>query len=169
MMRAIYIPELRQAPDQTRVLDVKEYLPDLESLTPVQGTMKVSHCGNYIEVEAQVETIVTLTCNRCLQQYNHRLKADTKELIWLQDELPEVDQPGVEIEVPLEDLVETLPPKGYFQPADWLYQQLCLALPARQLCDRNCPGIDTSNAEAQSLVDSRWSALEILKQQLSNN
>lgn len=169
MMRAIYIPELRQAPDQTRVLEVKEYLPDLESLTPVQGAMKVSHCGNYIEVEAQVETIVTLTCNRCLQQYNHRLKADTKELIWLQDELPEADQPGVEIEVPLEDLVETLPPKGYFQPADWLYQQLCLALPARQLCDRNCPGIDTSNVEDQSLVDSRWSALEILKQQLSNN
>lgn len=169
MMRAIYIPELRQAPDQTRVLEVKEHLPDLESLTPVQGTMKVSHGGNYIEVEAQVETIVTLTCNRCLQQYNHRLKADTKELIWLQDELPEADQPGLEIEVPLEDLVETLPPKGYFQPADWLYQQLCLALPARQLCDRNCPGIDTSNVEAQSQVDSRWSALEILKQQLSNN
>lgn len=168
-MRAIYIPELRQALDHTRVLDVKDYLPDLESLTPVQGTLRVSHCGNYLEVEAQVETIVTLTCNRCLQQYNHRLKADTKEMIWLQDEQPEVEQPGVEIEVALEDLVETLPPKGYFQPMDWLYQQLCLALPAQQLCDRNCPGIDTSKIDAQSMTDGRWSALEILKQQMSNN
>ena len=59
-MRAIHIPELRQAPDQTRVFEVKEYLPDLESLTPVQGTIRVSHRGNYLEVEAEAETIITL-------------------------------------------------------------------------------------------------------------
>jgi uncharacterized protein len=168
-MRAIHIPELRQAPDQTRVFEVKEYLPDLESLTPVQGTIRVSHRGNYLEVEAEAETIITLTCYRCLQQYNHRLQTAAKELIWFEDRAIEEEEAGTEQEVALEDLVETLPPRGYFQPLDWLYEQLCLALPARQLCDRACPGIETPDQSNVTPIDHRWASLESLRQQISNN
>ncbi|MBW4554222.1 MAG: DUF177 domain-containing protein [Aphanocapsa sp. GSE-SYN-MK-11-07L] len=172
-MERIYIPQVATAPQQTQVVAVKEFLPGLETLTPLQGQLSVAHRGNFLEVTAQVESIITLTCDRCLQQYNHRLTCQVSELIWLQaPDLAEPEKPGLEVEVALEDLVETLPPQAHFDPTDWLYQQVCLALPDRRLCDLECAGIpvddqDNRNAELQP-VDRRWANLEALKKQLSS-
>jgi uncharacterized protein len=69
-------------------------------------------------------------------------------------------------EIAVDDLIETLPIRGYFQPDVWVYEQMCLALPVRQLCDHKCPGIPLSDRSANDLSDRRWLALEALKQQL---
>jgi uncharacterized protein len=169
-MDAIYIPQLARAPEQTDTLQIRDYLSDLDTLTPVQGVMKVKHCGNYLEVMAQAEAIMTLTCDRCLQQYNYRVAVDTSELIWLQEVPEPLDEAELEREVALDDLVETLHPQGYFKPDEWLYEQFCLALPQRQLCDRACPGIQASNPvpESKPTVDRRWASLETLKNHLPN-
>jgi uncharacterized protein len=161
-MEPIFIPQLLKAPQQTETLALKVSLPDFPTLTPIQGTLRVRHCGDYLEVGLQTEAIVTLSCDRCLQQYNHRLVCETSELIWLHE--PEAEAYAVEIEVAPEDLVESLPPAGYFDPQDWLYQQLCLALPQQQLCDLGCPGILAQPAPitASKPVDRRWAALEAL-------
>lgn len=168
-MDSIYIPNLVHTPDQTLTLDVKDYLPDLETLTPIQGQIRVSHRGNYLEVAAQAETIVTLTCDRCLQRYNHRLSLNASEIIWLDEMASTPDALPLERELSLDELVETLSPKGYFDAAEWLYQQLCLALPQRQLCDQQCQGIAV-NADlgSASLGDRRWASLEALKNRFSN-
>lgn len=168
-MEAIYIPQLTRAPEQTENIQVQDYLLDLETLTPVQGTMKVTHRGNYLEVSAQAEAIMTLTCDRCLQQYNHRITVDTSELIWLQED-PDLDEEDLEREVALEDLVESLDPQGHFKPDEWLYEQFCLAIPQRQLCSRDCKGIPVGENQPQqtSAVDRRWASLESLKNHLSN-
>ena len=163
-MEAVYIPQLLKAPEQTQVIDVQEFLPDLETLTPVRGRIRVQHHGNYLDVSAQAEAISTLTCHRCLQQYNHRLTVDTSEIIWLEEGSQPDDVP-LERELAWEDLVESLPPQGYFYPSEWLYEQLCLAIPQRQLCDAQCAGIQTTQ-ETQQLVDQRWASLEALKKQL---
>jgi hypothetical protein len=42
-MDAIYIPQLARALEQTETLQVRDYLPGLDTLTPVQGVMKVRH------------------------------------------------------------------------------------------------------------------------------
>lgn len=170
-MEAIYIPQLIRTREQTEVVQFEEFLPDLETLTPLRGQMKVTHHGNYLEVSAQAETIVTLTCHRCLQQYNHRLKIKPSELIWLEESTNGPDTGPQERETALEDLVETLPPQGYFEPSEWLYQQVCLAIPHRQLCDSQCKGIQLAedeggNVSEQPTADQRWSALEALKGQL---
>ncbi len=165
-MDAIYLPQLALAPEQTETIEVKEFLPELETLTPVQGQVKVSHQGNYLEVSARAETIITLTCDRCLQQYNHRLITQTSELMWLDTSADEEFLTLAEIETPLEALVETLSPQGYFHPGDWLYQQLCLEIPLRKLCDQTCTGISATDASASPKVDRRWSALEALRQNL---
>lgn len=170
-MEPIYIPQLLRAVEQTETIEVQEYLPDLETLTPVQGQVQVTHRGNYLEVFGKAETIITLTCDRCLQQYNHRLAIDTSELIWLEDTVNAFDDTQLEREGTLEELVETLPPQGYFNPGEWLYEQICLEIPLRKLCDRLCPGIQISDSlpatdEPQS--DRRWASLEALKRQLSN-
>jgi uncharacterized protein len=165
-MEAIHIPWLLKLPEQTNEIQVNELIAGLETLTPVRGHLKVRHQGNYLEVSAQAETIITLTCHRCLQQYNHRLKLDASELVWLDESANQPDDGPLERETALDDLVETLPPQGYFQPDSWLYEQLCLAIPPRQLCDQQCPGIQVTDTESASPTDRRWEALEALKRQL---
>lgn len=168
-MDAIYIPGLLAAPNQTKTFEFREYLPDLATLTPVQGKLQVSHKGNYLEVSAQVETIVTLTCDRCLKQYNHRLKVNPKEMIWL--EATDAGSLPLEREVPMEELMEVLHPQGSLEPSEWMYQQLCLAIPHRKLCDRDCPGIEVTQEpdQTQPKVDRRWAGLEALKQNLAES
>ncbi|MDH6084193.1 YceD family protein [Umezakia ovalisporum] len=166
-MDAIFIPQITKAPERTEEIEVKEFLPGLESLTPVRGRLRVHHHGNYLEVSGVAETIITCTCNRCLQQYNHRLRVNTKEVIWLDEAANQVEGLPLEREVLMEDLVETLSPDGYFYPSEWLYEQMCLELPQRQLCNLDCPGILRNNAEsADKPIDSRWASLEALKKQL---
>lgn len=80
-MDAIYIPHLLKVPQRSLEFQFEEFLLELETLTPVRGRLRVTHQTTYIEVTAQAETIVTLTCHRCLKQYNHRLKVDTSEMI----------------------------------------------------------------------------------------
>lgn len=159
-MKAIYIPQLIQLPEQAEGIEVNEFLPDLETLTPVQGQIKVTHQGSYLEVSVQAETIITLTCDRCLQQYNHRLVTTTPELIWLEEPQPIA---SLELELAPEDLVEVLSPRGYFSLDDWLYEQLCLAIPLQQLCDLHCPGI-APGVDPAPTTDYRWAPLAALKQ-----
>ncbi|SRR5579883_3644260 len=168
-MEPIYIPQLTRAPQQTEVIVFNEAIPGLETLTPVQGRLQVTHQGNYLEVAAKAETIVTLTCHRCLQQYNHRLSIAPSELIWLDESIDHVDPILLDRDLAPEDLVETLSPKGYFDPASWLYEQLSLELPQRQLCDQACQGIElTESATVRPVLDQRWASLEALKNQLRN-
>jgi uncharacterized protein len=91
----------------------------------------------------------------------------TSELIWLDAAAEQAYNGPLERETSIEELVETLSPNGYFQPDVWLYEQFCLALPLRKLCDNNCTGIDNSSDPATSAPsDSRWNALANLKKQL---
>jgi len=169
-MEAIYIPQLVGAPEQTEAIEVQTYLADLKTLTPVQGVMRVGHRGNYLEVSAQAETIMTLTCDRCLQQYNQRIKVSVSELIWLQESPEEAIEEDVEREIAYEDLVESLHPQGHFYPDEWLYEQFCLEIPQRQLCSQDCQGIaprDRANSSSVSPpIDRRWASLEAFKDQL---
>ena len=163
-MEAIYIPQLLKAPQKTEDIQLQEFVAGLKTLTPIRGRMVVTHGGSYLEVATTAETIVTLICDRCLQQYNHRLSIDTSELIWL-DQTDEQDIP-LEREVKWEDLSETLDPNGYFQPDVWLYEQLSLAMPMRQLCSQDCQ--KPSVAVDEPTTDSRWQTLAALKNQLSS-
>jgi uncharacterized protein len=165
-MEAIYIPHLLKMPEKTQVIPVETYFPDLETLTPVRGSVKVIHHGTFLEVGGTAEAIVTLTCHRCLQNYNYRLAIEPSELIWLDAAAANPDAYPLEQEVAADDLVEALPPDGHFYADDWLYQQLCLGLPQRQLCDNSCEGIKVhkdSKAEIDGSPDHRWSALSQLR------
>ena len=167
IMEPIYIPHLLKSPKQTQVVEVEEFLPGLETLTPVRGEVRVSHKGTYLEVAAKAEAIATLTCHRCLQQYNHRVVVNTSELIWLDAAANQPYTGPIEQEIDVDDLVESLAPDGIFNPGDWLYEQMCLALPQRQLCDRKCKGIQISHpSESKPTRDQRWAALELLKGKL---
>jgi uncharacterized protein len=163
-VETIYIPQLTRAPQQTEAIAFAEMIPGLESLTPVRGQIQVKHCNNYLEIAAAAETIVTLTCHRCLQQYNYRLSIQPTELIWLEEKPDDSPLPFLEASS-ADELVETLSPNGYFDPTTWIYEQLCLELPQQQLCEAACQGIEISKT-AKSEPDQRWASLEALRQQL---
>lgn len=165
-MKAIYIPQLAQSYERTQTIEFKENLQGIETLTPVQGSLKMTHQGTYLEVSAQAETIVTLTCHRCLQQFNHRLSVAASELIWLTDSADDAGTLPFDQDLSVDDLVESLSPDGDFEPTAWLYEQLCLAIPQKQLCDQQCSGIKVSDAVLNPGIDRRWASLEALKDQL---
>lgn len=171
MMQAIHIPQLLRAVEQTETIEVQEHLPDLDTLMPVQGMIRVTHKGNYLDVSARAEAIVTLTCDRCLQQYNHRLSIDVSEIIWLQETTSAAEEDLFDQDLSsTEGLIESLPPRGYFEPDQWLYEQLCLEIPPRKLCDPKCAGIELSDELPlpTMTVDHRWASLEALKKQMLN-
>lgn len=165
-MEAIYIPHLLKAPKRKIEVTVDDTIAGLDTLVPVKGTVVVRHGGNFLEVSSQAETITTLVCDRCLQHYNYRLVVDTSELIWLESELENIEDIPHEREVSLEDLSETLPPNGHFDLEAWLFEQLSLALPLRKVCGDNCPGAVEVSSDNEHHIDSRWSRLSSLKEQL---
>ncbi len=178
-MENIYIPHLMRQQDHTLKIPIDQAILDLETLTPVRGQMAIQHQGSYLAVSAQADAIITLTCNRCLCQYNHRLELDASEVIWLDENIEDVNdgpipQDGysrIERKVDFDDLVESLPPDGHIDPETWLYEHLCLALPPRPLCQEDCAGVmvtetPVAEMEPELIVDGRWGSLAALRDQL---
>lgn len=160
MLKPVRLEELLQAPRQQMTLPFKQNLEGFESLTPVEGEVNLVHCGTFLEVSGHAQTIVTLTCHRCLQQFNHRFQVELEEVLWIEE--PDPVEPAEELELLAEDLLERIPPRGAFDPADWLYQHLYLQLPDRLACRPDCTGIEIAPIDAPP--DPRWAALRILKQ-----
>lgn len=169
-MQAIYIPHLLNAVDRTRSLQFETTFKELATLTPVRAEVVVRHGTTFLEVKGTASTIVTLTCDRCLQQYNHRVAVDAQEIIWLDEAAATSQDLPLEQEVNPDDLVESLSPYGHFEPDTWIYEQICLQLPQRQICDASCQGLKVEESQStQPVVDDRWAALEVLKQQLAGD
>jgi uncharacterized protein len=170
-METVFIPHLLRCSDHTLKIPVDQFVLDLATLTPVRGEVVIKHQGTFLNVSATADAIINLTCDRCLNQYNQRLKLDAHEIIWLDAAADEDYQGPIELRVDFDDLVESLTPNGHFAPEEWLYEQLCLALPHRQLCDAQCPGV-VKSAEAPAAesapvsLDGRWGSLAALKNQL---
>jgi uncharacterized protein len=161
-MEKIYIPRLLKMPEQKEEIKLNHQISGLNSLTPVRGIFQVAHRGNFLELQLQADTILTLTCDRCLQTFNHRLKVDTSEIILLKVEEAVLNYP-LEREIITEDLSETLPPDGELIVDEWIYEQLSLAMPLRNLCTNDCKPPKLEVKEDSPIKDNRWSGLSSLK------
>ncbi|WP_267383660.1 YceD family protein [Cyanobacterium sp. uoEpiScrs1] len=165
-MQSLYIPHLLQRAEKTQTILIDDFIPGLDTLTPFRGTLSIRHGGTFLDVKVKGETIVTLICDRCVQQYNHRIIINTSEIIWLDKNLSLSGIPQ-EREVSLEDLSETLSPDGHLDLETWLYEQLSLAMPLRRLCGKECRQ-PVSNYDQNTLpIDNRWASLESLKSNFS--
>lgn len=136
---------------------INQAIADLHSLTPVRGHLRAVHHGTALEVTAEAEAIVTLCCARCLQQFNHVLRADVRELIEFRGSPTSSAQgPGFPLG---EDWDDRLDPAGSFDPERWLFEQLSLELPLVNRCGEDCPGPPCWGS-APSTTDPRWEALK---------
>jgi uncharacterized protein len=164
LLRPVSLPELRLQ-SACRRWQVDQNLEGLESLTPVRGWLEAQHHGRALELRADVETIVTLCCDRCLQHFNLPLQAQVQEMV---DIAGDDANQGVlawqgEIEAGGgEDLDDRLDAEGNFDPGHWLFEQLSLRLPLVNRCGPECPGPATWSSDPGS-GDPRWAALDHLR------
>lgn len=170
-MEKVFIPHLLRCEDHTLKIVVDQFILDLATLTPVRGEVVIKHQGTFLDVSATADTIINLTCDRCLNQYNQRLKLNANEIIWLDAAAGDEYAGPIELRVDFDDLVESITPNGHFAAEEWLYEQLYLAFPHRQLCDQKCPGIVTSETVVATksepvVLDGRWGSLASFKNQL---
>ena len=156
-----------------KVWEVEGELDELRSLTPVRGHVSAEHRGNVLAVEGSLNTIVTLCCDRCLNQFNQKLSCTPSELIWLGDEQPTTDELELSGEVAeMEGLVDVLDPRGQFDPQQWAFEQLNLLLPVVNHCGDHCPGPPGLQQQPvipdtkTMVLDPRWQALQQLRQQI---
>ena len=163
-----------QALGSLRTWSVDGRLDDLPSLTPVRGEVRAEHRGNLLEVSGQLETIVSLCCDRCLGQFNQQLSVKTDELIWLGDDqsAESLSAAGLDPESP-DGLIESLDPRGSFEPERWVFEQLSLQLSVVNRCGSECPGPPLQHQPTEtnpssppgSAIDPRWQALLQLQNQ----
>ena len=171
-LEPVPLQELR-ALGTPKVWEVEGELDQLPSLTPVRGHVSAEHRGNVLAVQGKLTTIVTLCCDRCLNQFNQNLSCAPSELIWLGAAPPTADQLEHSGEVAeMEGLVDVLDPRGEFDPQQWAFEQLNLMLPVVNHCGDHCPGPPGLNLKpvisdsTSKEVDPRWQALEQLQQRL---
>lgn len=171
-LEPVPLQELR-ALGTAKVWEVEGELDELPSLTPVRGHVSAEHRGNVLAVEGKLNTIVTLYCDRCLNQFNQKLSCTPSELIWLGDEQPTADELELSGEVAeMEGLVDVLDPHGQFDPQQWAFEQLNLLLPVVNHCGDHCPGPPGLQQQPKipdtktKAVDPRWQALQQLQQQI---
>lgn len=164
-MEKLYIPQIARSIEATETFKFKEFIEGLETLTPVQGIISVRHIGSFLEVSSKASTIVTLTCDRTLVQFNYRLAIDNSERICLAEPLSESEYPR-EREIETGDLLESISPTGYFDPAAWLYEQLILAIPYPKIAP-DAPALKITVSQnldvAKAPIDKRWEILNSLK------
>lgn len=168
-LEPIPLQELR-ALGVAKAWTVEGQLESLPTLTPVRGQMSAEHRGNVLSVQGELSTIVTLTCDRCLGQFNQQLDCQPSELIWLGDAPPtDSDLQESEDIAAMDGLVEALDPRGLFDPEQWVFEQLNLLLPVVNHCGKHCPGPgvplrETAEAPPQAAIDPRWDALRRLSE-----
>jgi len=171
-LRPIAIQELK-ALGAARHWQIDQSIAELTTLTPVRGQIRVEHQGTVLAVKGQIQTIVTLCCDRCLQHFNHALQASADEFIWLAEASQEEADPldldftpllanGVAATTDDSDACDQVNPRGNFDPEHWVFEQLSLQLPLVNHCGSACPGPPTWSSDGQG-GDPRWAALGQLK------
>ena len=170
-LEPVALQELR-ALAAPRTWSVEGQLESLKSLTPVRGELTAEHRGNVLSVEGELSTIITLTCDRCLGQFNQQLSCQPSELIWLGDAPPSDEQLQESEDISaMEGLVECLDPRGRFDPEQWVFEQLSLQLPVVNHCGSDCPGpplpreSGCEHTSGSEPIDPRWQALRNFQRQ----
>jgi len=151
-LQPVPLQELRLL-DGGRRWAVNQQIGELETLTPVRGSVQVLHHGGVLEVRGEAETIVTLCCARCLQHFNHPLRASAQELLEIDAALAAETMGLARAECD-----DRLDPVGQFDPQRWIFEQLSLQLPLVNRCGSDCPGPDRWTSDAPE-GDPRWAAL----------
>ena len=106
------------------ISDERPVLENLELAEPLDGEVKLTRIDEGIMLTGEVKTAVQLECHRCLRTFSQPLQVAVHQLY--------TEHPG-EDELPIRQFQIDLVPA--------IRQELLLALPIKQLCREDCPGL----------------------------
>jgi uncharacterized protein len=152
------------------LLSFREALAVADAVKPVVGDLTLTLGSWGVQVSGRVQTLLKLTCGRCLRAYFQSLNVVIDEQLVHQVE----DRAGRrDRELLKDDFVEPIPINGMLDIGDIVYQAVTLASPTFCLCGEECPGppLPDGAGDGASLVrdkqddsklDPRWKNLKTL-------
>jgi uncharacterized protein len=175
----VSLDELRALPQPRLAIDFHESLEGTQAVKPVVGDIVVTASSTGMKLTGKVQTLLKLSCDRCLRPYFQPIVVDIDEK-FVVDSLSEWDgvgkAPQRERELNKRDFFETLPPDNTLDISDVVYQAVTLATPTVCLCGAECPGpaMPTKSGKkatlnqgkdarkAENKIDPRWENLKSL-------
>lgn len=164
----VSIDDLEGQPQQRLLYSFKESLEGLDAVKPVVGDLTLSLGPWGVRVSGRVQTLLKLTCDRCLRPYFQSLNVEIDERLVYKSKDAQVPR---ERELSRDDFVEPIPEDGVLDISDIVYQAVTLAAPTYCLCGAECPGPPTAEESGKSLgqdkperpaEDPRWKNLKTL-------
>ncbi len=110
---------------------------DISFLSPVEYQLRVSKAGESLRVRGPVRASLSLTCARCIEQYDFTIRSELDIEL-----MPKKEEPKVpEIELKTDDLN-----LYYFEGEEidldpYVFEEVMLNIPIKALCSDACKGI----------------------------
>ena len=163
---------LKQATGTRRVYDVEAVLAPVDAeitvVAPFRGRVQLLRAGTGVWVTGRLETVVALSCTRCLSECRMPVNFEIKE-----EFCPSIDiVTGVQLpEEPDQDQdpATLIDERHILDLAEVIRQDLWLSLPSAPICRPDCKGLcpqcgqnrseDSCHCEAE-VADVRWAALQ---------
>lgn len=173
----IALDELRSLPQSRLELKFHENLEGTQAVKPVVGDLTVSASSTGMRLAGRLQTLMRLSCDRCLRTYFQSIVFDLDERFVIGALVtPDKAQPRDRELTRAEDFAETLPPDNVLDITDVVYQAVTLATPSRCSCGDQCPGppMPSNTGKKASLgkakdarrqdssIDPRWQNLKSL-------
>jgi len=172
----ISIDELRNLPQQKIILQFRESIEDCNAVKPVLGDLTATANSIGIRLAGNLQTLLKLTCHRCLRPYFYSLSLHIDESFVESNAELEDKSNSRDRELLADDFVEELPDDGILDITDVVYQAVTLATPVTCLCGDDCPGPAFPGSETKSgslaedkepkrpddRIDPRWKNLKTL-------
>lgn len=158
-------------------MNFRENIEDLGAVKPVLGDLTVSASATGMKISGTVQTLLKLTCHRCLRPFFLNINVPLDEFFVENRTDREIaERFPKERELLASDFVEELSEDGILDITDLVYQAVTLATPVSCLCGDDCPGpaFPEGTAESGSLaaskdakhhkdrIDPRWKNLKTL-------
>lgn len=113
---------------------------ECEFLAPLKTSLRAIHVRDMVEVEGRVETVIGLSCSRCLESYEASLVAPFA--LSYTRELPEIgSESDEEVEISAEEMGLILFEGEEIDLREAIQEQILMALPLRPLCRDDCKGL----------------------------
>ncbi len=171
----ISIDELRNLPQQRLHISFREEIEGLSAVKPVLGELTVSASSLGMRLIGTVQTLLKLTCHRCLRPYFLNLSVPIEE-DFVESHITGDSELPRERELLPRDFTEELSEDGVLDITDVVYQAVTLATPVSCFCGESCPGPAFPGGEAESgslaggkdagnrdkPIDPRWKNLKTL-------
>ena len=173
----ISLDELKSLPQPRLEISFNEKLEEsTQAVKPVVGELTVTAGATGMRLTGRVQTLLKLSCDRCLRPYFQSITVDLNERFVLSTMAEQWDKNPQKELTRAEDFAETLLEGDVLDITDVVYQAVTLAVPSVCNCGSECPGpampAKTSKKaslgkakdgrKAEAPIDPRWKNLKTL-------